>query len=96
MGPEGDPSLEDIFQLLNTYRVQDLREGLKSKGLPVSGIKEDLVRRLANGNVWPPQSLLDRVSNLARIRNIRAPILAIMTVTAGEAWLTATQEEIRI
>ena len=108
MGPEGDPNLEEIVHLLNTYRVQDLREGLKSKGLPVSGIKEDLVRRLANGNVWPPQSLIDRVSDLARIRSIshrrrgfvdchsRAPILAIMTVTAGEAWLTATQEEIRI
>ena len=108
MGPEGDPILEEIVHLLNTYRVQDLREGLKSKGLPVSGVKEDLVRRLANGNVWPPQSLIDRVSNLARIRSIsrrrrgfvdchsRAPILAIMTVAAGEAWLTATQEEIRI
>ena len=96
LNPEGDPRLVQIVHLLNTYRVQDLKEGLRSKGLPISGIKGDLVQRLANGNVWPPQSLIDRVSDLARILSIRAPILAIMTVTAGEAWLTATQERIRI
>ena len=77
--------------MLNNYRVVDLKEGLRSKRLPVAGLKVDLIKRLADANVWPPQELLDQMSDVARERHIRAPILAVMSVAAGEAWLTASR-----
>ena len=56
-----DDDLEDLIETTFTMTVSELKEHLKSYGLPVSGPKDDLCARLAFqwsniGNRWAKQN----------------------------------------
>ena len=92
----GDTAPGDrIEQMLMNYTVTDLKDGLRSKGLAVTGLKADLVKRLAGARDLPPDSLLNYVAEVMNEQNEKPQIRAILTVQASMAWLTAARTTTR-
>ena len=82
-------------QILATYTVADLKDGLRVKGLKLTGLKQDLVDRLANSRDMPSEKLLDYVLEIMNKQGMKPRIQAILTEEAVMAWLTSARATTR-
>ena len=88
-----EAKIDQLTQLLEFYTVPVLREACRARGLPVGGLKADIIRRLAAAAGLPTPSQIEtmrRTMTTLATRGLSYPLLLLEDVMVKErarAWL---------
>ena len=77
-------------QLLHRLVMAELRQALRHRGLPVGGLKEDLVRRLMNDKEvnLPPERCCSAIFYVADRTKARLAAEVVESQPKADAWMT--------
>ena len=73
--------------MLYQWNVVQLKSALRTRGIPVTGLKSELIGRVIHAVRMPPDEMLAEALEVIRRRGARPDIEAILSETSLGAWI---------
>ena len=74
-------------RLLREWKVVQLKSALRMRGIPVTGLKAELIGRMIDAVQMPPEAMLTEALEVLKRRGARPDIEVILSETSLGAWI---------